>query len=1790
MKRTLTFLALLLCTYKNVFAQNNSVRLFSGAVDMSTGFAGDGLIDSLARYNMITSIASDTAGNLIIFDERNFRIRKINATTHIVTTIAGDGTEGFSGDGGPAVLAKLGAAPAFNSMGGGRLTTDPAGNIYLYDFGNSRIRKIDHTTGFISTIAGGGTETGDSLDALSASVLAQSMEYHNGSIYFSDWHYINRLDLTTHIITRVFGPLPETAQLTFDKHGNMLFAANSCVRKMTPDGIVSIIAGQPGMYGVTGDCGPATMAKFDRFSGISVDTMDNIYLANSYVVRVIKAENGNVYTIVGDKKPGVDLLYLSSASVGSSNFTNYTIPVNGNAYNIYPFAIPYFVKAANKLVIFSSTRIMEYSSPLFYIKTLQIKDTIFGAPCTMPQEHRYKIYGTIYGTPTSDSVKIRFNYGTYTVDPITVPVHTYLDSAGTTAYAFGLPDTWIGAHTFTFPKLYPVITYVDAGNGFSGAEVTPDTVGNTCHYDNLDGLGYNFTNTIISPPCGPTSTVQLHVYGSAFSYWGGSGIVYPEDSVYVVLYYADGAQDIVVADLDDYGSFDVTVNHEFAMGMTGILNNVGVYLNSGIYGCDNCNWDMPAELNIPDCTAPGSATSSITTPGSSYTLCTTPETASLIINTALTGTELTRDTLSYYLNFGDGTDTTFTLSRISDGVGNYFMRDTIYHAYSLPGAYTIGVTPATGSGTDTSETIIVGTSCSHLSGTFYRDGNANCIADSGERRLSFWPMAVINNTLHDTAYAWCDTFGHYALNLINGHDYTIVPNYFNSFGLSTDSFTVSCPASGVFTITPSIGSTYVQDFGFTCPGAPTHVDMHVNGWSWGIIPGDTGIIGIWGSNDWGYMCDSLNATVTLTLDPLLTYAGMWNGPAPTSISGSLLTWNFHTVANLMDFTANVKVRCATTATMTDNVCNQLHVSAAAPIGDPDTTNNSYSWCAPVTTSWDPNEKLVTPVGFGPQGYIPNGTALTYVVHFQNTGTARARNITINDTISEHLNIATLQVVNSSFPVLVYQEPGTRIIRFRFNDIFLPDSTTNSEGSNGFVAFNIYPNDDLAPNTQIHNTGGIYFDYNPAVITNTTTNTIEDTLHPIAGGSVVCIGATLTLSNTLTGGIWSASNGHATVSGGVVTGVSAGIDTIYYAAYGGDQVVQKIITIAPSPDAGTISGLATVCPAADITLTASVTGGTWSSSSTAATVSAGTVHGVSSGTAIISYSVTNTCGTAVDTMMITVNALPDAGIITGATSVCAGSNVTLTNAATGGSWSSSSAEATVTAGMVHGITAGSTIISYTATNSCGTATDTLMMTVNPLPLAGTITGTPAVCVGSVTTLSNTTTGGSWTSSSAIATVTSGVVNGVAAGSAIISYSVSNMCGTAVDTMMVTVNPLPDAGTITGATSVCQGSNITLHNTATGGTWSSSTPAVASVTGGIVTGSSVGTTIISYTAANSCGTDVDTMLFSVISLPDAGTITGTPSVCVGGVSTLTNTATGGEWLSSTSDADMVGGVVTGINAGTVTIFYSVTNMCGNASDTMMMTILPIPSLSAITGTTTLCAGSITTLANSTSGGAWSSSATGIATVDVAGVVSGNTAGAATISYIYSNSCGADTATASITVTTLPDAGSLTGSASVCPGAVINLTPSIAGGSWVSGNTALATVSSSGSVGGVTPGSVTIYYIIANTCGADSAAMNITVLPIIDCPDNVVAVTQPIGLTLYPNPNNGTFTISGYWAGVNGLVHAEIVNVLGQVIYTEQLTATNGSIQTLLQPHNLAAGSYLVRLNSDAGRIVLKFTVND
>lgn len=728
--------------------------------------------------------------------------------------------------------------------------------------------------------------------------------------------------------------------------------------------------------------------------------------------------------------------------------------------------------------------------------------------------------------------------------------------------------------------------------------------------------------------------------------------------------------------------------------------------------------------------------------------------------------------------------------------------------------------------------------------------------------------------------------------------------------------------------------------------------------------------------------------------------------------------------------------------------------------------------------------------------------------------------------------------------------------------------------------------------------------------------------PITGTTTVCVGDTTTLSSTPTGGVWtSASPAVATInaSSGRVTGVSAGTAIVSYTITGscGSMTSTATVTVNPLPFAGTITGTSRICSSGSTTLTDTASGGVWSSANPAvATINTtGTVTAVSIGSTIISYTVTNSCGTARDTMAFYVDSVapviagitgpaavceggatitlanavaggtwassntaratvnPSTGVVTGITAgsvtitytvtngcgvndttraltvsplpstasiigpatVCIGATINLTDTTTGGTWTSSNtARATVsTTGQVGGVSAGTVNISYSFTNSCGTSDSFKTITVNPAPAAGSITGTPTVCVGDTTTLASSVGGGTWSSANtSTATVnTTGTVGGVAAGTVLISYSVTNGCGTADSTISVTVNPLPVAGTISGPASVCIGAAISLGTTGTGGAWSSGSPSVASVsTSGLVNGVATGTAVISYTVINGCGSASDTQRITVNALPSVGTITGTATVCAGSTTTLADTTTGGTWTSSNTAVATVTstGVVHGVAGGSVAISYSVTNSCGTTDSTRIVTVSPAPVAGNITGAGSVCQGATTSLSTTGSGGTWSSSATGIATAEAAtGVVGGVSAGSAVISYTVTNSCGSASDTFSLIVNPLPAAGTLSGTTPLCAGTSAAWVSTVAGGTWSTSNVAVASVSSTGDVTGVSAGTSVISYIVTNACGADTAArtVNVTAIPV------ATAITGPssvcIGSTV---TETGAGTIAA-WLLSNG-----------------------------------------------------------
>ncbi len=685
---------------------------------------------------------------------------------------------------------------------------------------------------------------------------------------------------------------------------------------------------------------------------------------------------------------------------------------------------------------------------------------------------------------------------------------------------------------------------------------------------------------------------------------------------------------------------------------------------------------------------------------------------------------------------------------------------------------------------------------------------------------------------------------------------------------------------------------------------------------------------------------------------------------------------------------------------------------------------------------------------------------------------------------------------------------------------------------------------------------------------------------ITGTGPMCAGDVRTLGNTTTGGTWTSSNTTVATIGttGIAIAVAPGAVSISYTKANAcsTATATATMTVDATPNAGTISGYASICATMEgTTYTNTATGGTWSSSNTGvATINAsGAMTRISAGVTMISYTVTNACGTAYTTKSVTILPLADAGTLTGASAVCEGGTTTLACTATG-YWSSSSTAAGIgsASGIVTGSAAGTAIITFTATGECGTATATKTITVNPAPYAGVIGGASTVYSGSTITLSNATTGGAWSSSNtATATIgTSGIVTAAAAGTTIISYTISNSCGTAVTTKAITVTAVPSAGAITGPATVCHGSSSTLTNSVGGGNWSSSNTSVATINAaGIVNGLAVGTTIISYVTTDGTTTATATQEITVNPLPNSGAITGAAAVCAGSSTTLANTATGGVWSSSNAVLATTGstGIVTGVTAGTAAISYTVTNSCGTATAAHSLTVVPVLTAGTLSGATTVCRYSIAVVSSTATGGTWSTSNTAVAAINTLGIVSGIEGGAATISYSVNNMCGSDVATHSMSVNIVPGAGAITGASEVCAGSLLVLGNTASGGNW-STSSAGAMIDGTGVLSGLSAGTVTISYIVSNSCGAASATKTVTVAAFPDAGTitGPALVCPGTGTTLSGTTAGGTWSSSNTAAATTGaggivtgvaagatIISYSVTNVCGTAIATRAVAVT-------------------------------------
>ncbi len=264
---------------------NNRVRMINPKGVITTvagngtaGFSGDSGAATSAQLNGPVGVAVDAAGNLYIADVTNYLVRKVS--NGVITTVAGNGTGGFSGDGGPATSAQIYNPYELKVDAINNLCVDAAGNLYIADSGNNRVREVT-PAGVITTVAGTGTGgfSGDGGPATSA---------------------------------QLHGP----TGVTVDAAGNLFIAdsANHRVRKVTPTGVISTVAGNGNViffngtfptFGFGGDGIPATLAQLYYPNGVTVDAAGNLYIADSGNNRVRKVTpNGIITTIAGNGLSG----------------------------------------------------------------------------------------------------------------------------------------------------------------------------------------------------------------------------------------------------------------------------------------------------------------------------------------------------------------------------------------------------------------------------------------------------------------------------------------------------------------------------------------------------------------------------------------------------------------------------------------------------------------------------------------------------------------------------------------------------------------------------------------------------------------------------------------------------------------------------------------------------------------------------------------------------------------------------------------------------------------------------------------------------------------------------------------------------------------------------------------------------------------------------------------------------------------------------------------------------------------------------------------------------------------------------------------------------------------------------------------------------------------------------------------------------------------------------------------------------------------------------------------------
>ncbi|MDB5283700.1 MAG: hypothetical protein JWO06_2775 [Bacteroidota bacterium] len=380
-------------------------------------------------------------------------------------------------------------------------------------------------------------------------------------------------------------------------------------------------------------------------------------------------------------------------------------------------------------------------------------------------------------------------------------------------------------------------------------------------------------------------------------------------------------------------------------------------------------------------------------------------------------------------------------------------------------------------------TIVNSTCVSVVSGNIFIDSNNNCLRDGGEQGSANVMLTISGNG--QQYFAMTDGSGNYSFGVNGPGIYTLAP-YFNFYGGSQCANITLCGNSAQTVTIAANGDSSLNNNFALYPSTGFDLTMHP-GWT-SANPG-------FQKEYWTYpfngSSSSFNgpAIVVFTYDSNLVYQYS-NAPLPVhNPTAHTLTWVIDTVPSPNFFGPRYENFFLVPSTLPSGYLLQSDFLISPSTGDCDSSNNHFHFSETVIGSHDPNDKVVEPANT----ISESDSVLTYTIHFQNTGTDYTHFIIVKDTLSANLDPGTVRNIASSHKYSSFDISGRGILTWTFNPLRLADSIADPEGSKGFIMFQVKKKKNIPVGSSISNTASVYFDYNSAVVTNTVTDTVTNTI-------------------------------------------------------------------------------------------------------------------------------------------------------------------------------------------------------------------------------------------------------------------------------------------------------------------------------------------------------------------------------------------------------------------------------------------------------------------------------------------------------------------------------------------------------------------------------------------------------------------------------------------------------------------------------------------------------------------------